>query len=46
VVVRADAGAQRALTGGLRVSANQGRADRPGPAAGVRVREREENGRI
>ena len=42
----ADAGAQRALTGGLAVSANQGGADRSGPVAGVRVREREENGRI
>jgi hypothetical protein len=35
------AGMRRALTGGLGVSANQGRADRPGPAGGARVRERE-----
>jgi hypothetical protein len=39
-------GARRVLTGGLGVSVNQGRADRPGPAAGARVRERVENGRI
>jgi hypothetical protein len=39
-------GARRALTGGLGVSATQGRADRPDPAAGTRVRERVRNGRI
>ena len=33
----ADAGAQRALTGGLAVSVNQGGAGRCGPAAVVRV---------
>jgi hypothetical protein len=36
----ADAGAQRALTGALGVSVNQGGADRPGPEVGARVRER------
>jgi hypothetical protein len=40
------AGARRALTCGLGVSANQGGADRLGLAAGARVRKREENGRI
>ena len=45
-VERAGAGARRALTGGLGVSANQGRADRPYPAAGAQVRERVENGWI
>jgi hypothetical protein len=39
-VERAGAGVRRALTSGLGVSANQGRADRPGPAAGARVRDR------
>jgi hypothetical protein len=37
-VERAGVDGQRALTGGLRVSATRGRADRPGPAIGVRVR--------
>jgi hypothetical protein len=32
------AGVRRALTGGLRASANQGGADRPDPEAGARVR--------
>jgi hypothetical protein len=45
-VERAGAGARRALIGGLGVSANEGRADRPGPVVGARVRERVENGRI
>jgi hypothetical protein len=46
VVKRAGAGAQRALISGLGAPATQGRASRPGPAAGARVRERVENGRI
>ena len=37
-VERAGTDAQRALTGGLGVSATRGRADRPGPAIGTRVR--------
>jgi hypothetical protein len=32
------AGARRVLTGGIGASATRGRADRPGPAAGARVR--------
>ena len=43
---RAGAGARRALTGGLGVSATQGRADRLDPVAVARVRERVTNGRI
>jgi hypothetical protein len=39
----ARAGALARLTGGDRVPANRGGADRPGPAVGVRVRGREEN---
>jgi hypothetical protein len=40
------AGARRALTVGLEVPATQGRADRPDPEAGARVRERVRNGWI
>jgi hypothetical protein len=37
-VERAGADAQRALTGGLGVSATQGRADTPGPTLGAQLR--------
>jgi hypothetical protein len=43
---RMGAGVRRVLTGGLGVSATQGRADRPDLVAEGRVRERVRNGRI